>query len=677
MATDHTKLDELWIAEKPSNQAVIEKALRALGAQCVNSSSCRADGFVLLNWKGKSIAVTSVFGHMLSLVPPRGYDSYQRYVEQSKELGRWDFFGFLPFFPPELLYEAKPELGRDKKPVTRGGQPVESVRLKVVEQLLRKAKQVINACDTDREGQLIFDEIVMRRLKQDPADPKFKRVRIVNPDDKAMLETVQTLEANGSDLWVNLRAAAVAREECDYLLGMNVSMAVQSLIRRERGAPPIGLGRVKIAIAVLVDQQDRRIAAFVPYDAYVPIAQLADRTQLRWFKRLGSEGTPGFNAKGQLVDKVLADRIVADVARGQPGVITNASVEEKAEPAPLPYSMGTLLVDASKKLGLSVREVQELAQRLYEKHKLITYVGTDCQYLPENMHERAPEILHALRFATGAVPGLEKALELVNPAFKSRAFNDGKVDEHFAITPSGAEPVGLNDSEAALYGMIVNRYVAQFLGPYTYLSTVLTVQFGQDVFRALARRPTRAGWRAISDQSVDDAEGNGDAVDLARFREGGQVQAVGARIDVKRVDPPSAFDQSTLAEAMLHAHRYVRDEDYPSREQAEEVRKVLTQTEGIGTSRTRASAITEVLTMGLLIEAGSGKKRTVHISDVGRQTLGLLPPHLTSIAVTAQWELLFSLVAKGQIPASAVIDQQKQLIKHVVKFLADNRRSAA
>ncbi len=677
MATDHTKLDELWIAEKPSNQAVIEKALRALGAQCVNSSSCRADGFVLLNWKGKSIAVTSVFGHMLSLVPPRGYDSYQSYVEQSKELGRWDFFGFLPFFPPELLYEAKPELGRDKKPVTRGGQPVESVRLKVVEQLLRKAKQVINACDTDREGQLIFDEIVMRRLKQDPADPKFKRVRIVNPDDKAMLETVQTLEANGSDLWVNLRAAAVAREECDYLLGMNVSMAVQSLIRRERGAPPIGLGRVKIAIAVLVDQQDRRIAAFVPYDAYVPIAQLADRTQLRWFKRLGSEGTPGFNAKGQLVDKVLADRIVADVARGQPGVITNASVEEKAEPAPLPYSMGTLLVDASKKLGLSVSEVQELAQRLYEKHKLITYVGTDCQYLPENMHERAPEILHALRFATGAVPGLEKALELVNPAFKSRAFNDGKVDEHFAITPSGAEPVGLNDSEAALYGMIVNRYVAQFLGPYTYLSTVLTVQFGQDVFRALARRPTRAGWRAISDQSVDDAEGNGDAVDLARFREGGQVQAVGARIDVKRVDPPSAFDQSTLAEAMLHAHRYVRDEDYPSREQAEEVRKVLTQTEGIGTSRTRASAITEVLTMGLLIEAGSGKKRTVHISDVGRQTLGLLPPHLTSIAVTAQWELLFSLVAKGQIPASAVIDQQKQLIKHVVKFLADNRRSAA
>jgi DNA topoisomerase-3 len=128
---------------------------------------------------------------------------------------------------------------------------------------------------------------------------------------------------------------------------------------------------------------------------------------------------------------------------------------------------------------------------------------------------------------------------------------------------------------------------------------------------------------------------------------------------------------------MLHAHPYVRDEDYPSREQAEEVRKVLTQTEGIGTSRTRASAITEVLTMGLLIEAGSGKKRTVHISDIGRQTLGLLPPHLTSIAVTAQWELLFSLVAKGQIPAGAVIDQQKQLIKHVVKFLADNRRAAA
>src|SRR3546814_6467022 len=92
MATWLAKLDELWVAEKPSNQAVVEKALRALGAHWINSSTSRADGYVLLNWKGKLIAVTSVFGHMLELVPPRGYESYQRYVEQSKELGRWDFF---------------------------------------------------------------------------------------------------------------------------------------------------------------------------------------------------------------------------------------------------------------------------------------------------------------------------------------------------------------------------------------------------------------------------------------------------------------------------------------------------------------------------------------------------------------------------------------------------------
>ncbi|MPS81741.1 MAG: DNA topoisomerase III [Achromobacter sp.] len=677
MATELAKLDELWVAEKPSNQAVVEKALRALGAHWINSSTSRADGYVLLNWKGKLIAVTSVFGHMLELVPPRGYESYQRYVEQSKELGRWDFFSFLPFFPPELLHVAKPELTRDGKPVTKNGQPVESLRLKIVEQLLRKAKEVVNACDIDREGQLIFDEIVIRRLKQDPTESRFKRIRIVDPGDKAMMTTVQTLEPNGSDFWVNLRASAAARAECDYLLGMNVSMAIQSLVRRERGAPAIGLGRVKIAIAVLVEQRDRQIAEFVAYDTYVPIAQLADRTQLRWFKRLGAETSPAFNSKGQLVDKVLADRIVADLARGQPGEITSASTEEKADAAPLPYSMGTLLVDASKKLDLTVQEVQELAQRLYEKHKLITYVGTDCQYLPENMHERAPEILDALRFATGAVPGLEKALEKVDASYKSPAFNDSKVDEHFAITPTGAEPVGLNDTEAALYGMIVNRYVAQFMGPYTYLSAVLTVQFGQDVFRALARKPTRPGWRSLSDHAIDDADGASEAVDVSRFQEGAKVQAAGARLDVKKVGPPSAFNQATLAEAMLNAHRYVRDEEYPSRDKAEEVRQVLCQTEGIGTSRTRASAIADVITMGLLIEAGAGKKRTVHISDVGRQTLRLLPPHLTSIAITAQWELLFSLVAKGQIPASAVIEQQKQLIKHVIKYLDDNRRAAA
>lgn len=676
MANELTKLDQLWIAEKPSNQAAVELALRALGAEWRNSATSRADGYVLLYWNGKWIAVSSVFGHMLEMLPPRAYESYQRYQEQSKELGRWDFFGLLPWFPPELLYGAKPERKRDGTLVTQNGQPVESIRLKVIEQLLRKAVEVVNACDTDREGQLIFDEIVIRRLNQDPAAPRFKRVRIVNPDDKEMMVTVQTLEPNGSELWVNLRAAAMAREECDYLLGMNLSMAIQSLIRRERGAPPLGLGRVKVAIAVLVAQRDNQIAAFIPYDAYVPVAQLADRTQLRWFKRLNAEGTHGFNDKGQMTDKVLADRIVADLARGQPGEITKANIEEKSEAPPLPYSMGTLLVDASKKLGLSVSEVQELAQRLYEKHKLITYVGTDCQYLPESMHQRAPEILKSLEFATGAVPGLEKALEAAVPTYKSPAFNDSKVDEHFAITPTGVDPSGLNDSEAALYGMIVNRYVAQFMGPYTYMSAVLTVQFGQDVFRAMAKKPTRAGWRAVPGYTLDESEGAGASVDVSKFRQGQKIQAVGARLDSKKVGPPSPFDQATLAEAMLNAHLFVRDEDYPSLEKAEEVRKVLRQTEGIGTSRTRASAITDVITMQLLVEAGSGKNRTVHISDVGRQILTLLPPHLTSIAVTAQWELLFSLVAKGQIPAAAVIDQQKQLIRHVVKYMDDNRRTA-
>lgn len=679
MATDLSKLDQLWIAEKPSNQAAIVKALQGLGAETRNAATSRADGFVLLVLKGKWIAVSSVFGHMLEMLPPRAYDSYVAYVEhcRSQPNRRYDFFGFLPFFPDPLLYGAKPEMSREGKVVTRGGQPVESVRLKVVEQLMRKAAEIVNACDTDREGQLIFDEILIRRLNMDPAETRIKRVRIVNPDDKAMMETVQALEPNGAPLWVNLRAAAMAREECDYLLGMNLSMAIQSLVRREQGAPALGLGRVKVAIAVLVDQRDRQIAAFVPYDAYIPIAQLADRTQLRWYKRLGAETAPGFNEKGQLIDKVLADRIVADLTRGQPGVITKASVDEKAESAPLPYSMGTLLVDASKKLGLSVQEVQELAQRLYEKHKLITYVGTDCQYLPENMHERAPEVLRALQFATETVPGLDQALAAATPSYKSPAFNDSKVDEHFAITPTGVEPVGLTDNEAALYGMVVCRYVAQFMGPYTYLSAVLHVQFGNDVFRALARQPKRAGWRAVPGYTVDGDEGAGGSVDVSSFEEGQKVQAVGARLDTRKVGPPPAFDHSSLSDAMLNAHLFVRDEDYPTLAQADEVRSVLKQTEGIGTSRTRAAAITDVIKMGYLEEAGSGKNRTLHISATGQQVLTLLPPHLTSIAMTAQWELLFSLVAKGQLPAAAVVEQQKQLVKHVIQYLETNRRAAA
>lgn len=675
------RLDQLWVAEKPSNQHLIERAITALGGQLANSRTRREDGCSIFTWRDESIGVTSVFGHMLEMDPPRAYTEYQKFLEQARDQGRRNFFDFLPFFPDEFQFSAAAERTPDGKVVTRNGVPLESVRLKIVESLIRKADRVVNACDIDREGQLIFDEIVLRRVGADPGNPRFSRMRMTSSEDSDMQRAIQNLEANGAPLWVNLRAAASARQYMDYLLGMNLSMAIQQLLPRGRDGPVLGLGRVKVAVAALVAIRDEAISSFRPYEAFVPVAGLADGTVLRWQRREGWESQPGFNDKGQIVDRALADRIVSQVNRGQLGTVVQASSEIKRDAPPLPYSMGSLMVEAARKTGLDVEQVQRIIQALYERHKLITYVGTDCSYLPEAAHDRAPEILAALQASAVLVPGLASALEQTDAARKSAAFNDEKVDEHFGIIPTGASPGELTPDEAVIYGLVAQRYVAQFMPDYSYTSNVLVVRFGDDLFRALSKTPREMGWRAAADGDRGSAQAETDGspkkvLSVSDYAVGEQCRPSGAKLDSTKVVPPKPFDQASLAEAMMNAHQYVSDEDFETKGHAEEMREILKETQGIGTARTRADAIKGVLKMGIVVEERVGKRIDLHVSGLGQEILSLLPQALTNIVVTAQWEMVLTLIAKGQVSADEAVAQQRQLIRHAIHHLAGRQEAA-
>jgi DNA topoisomerase-3 len=65
--------------------------------------------------------------------------------------------------------------------------------------------------------------------------------------------------------------------------------------------------------------------------------------------------------------------------------------ERMREVAPLPFDLGTLQEVCSKKLGLGAQETLDIAQALYETHKVITYPRSDCGYLPLSQHSEAPD----------------------------------------------------------------------------------------------------------------------------------------------------------------------------------------------------------------------------------------------------------------------------------------------
>jgi DNA topoisomerase-3 len=90
------------------------------------------------------------------------------------------------------------------------------------------------------------------------------------------------------------------------------------------------------------------------------------------------------------------------------GAVLKVATERVREAAPLPFDLGTLQELCSKKFGLGAQETLDIAQALYETHKLITYPRSDCGYLPLSQHGEAPAILAALQRADASLAPLQR-----------------------------------------------------------------------------------------------------------------------------------------------------------------------------------------------------------------------------------------------------------------------------
>jgi len=472
-----TKIETLWIPEKPTVAKEIVAALsRVHGAQITNRNSFIKDGFYLLN---TGDAVCSVFGHMLRMLPPSRYLTKE---QNEKPLE------YLPLIPGEFKFEPTPETNKDGEIVKKSDKAVPSKRFAVLEKLIKQAPNIVNACDIDREGQLIFDEL-LTYVGRDPYTSQIRRASIVSMTPEALDTSIQNLEPNGHAKWAQRGAAAATRQKMDWLLGMNASMAYQVV----SGIRTMSVGRVQTPVLAMVVRRDLEIENFKPQTYYVPVVVMADGTRMRWEKRHGAENQQGFDEGGRITDRSLAEGIVRQIQSGLPGTVSVARQDEKSESPPLPFAMGSLQSEAAKRHGLTVAEVTQAAQNLYERHKAITYVGTDCRFMPESMFDDAPQTLAKLSQA------FKEQAAGANPQIKSKAFNDKKIDEHFAIVPTGNLPqLGAGErAERMVYETVCRRYMAQFYPDYRARIASLAVMFGQDEFRASATKDLQLGWKEV------------------------------------------------------------------------------------------------------------------------------------------------------------------------------------
>ena len=202
---------------------------------------------------------------------------------------------------------------------------------------------------------------------------------------------------------------------------------------------------------------------------------------------------------GRLTDKNFAQNL-ANLLTGKIAKILVAQTEHKKEPAPLPYNLLKLQQEASRKFGYKPDDVMAITQSLREKHHLITYNRSDCQYLSDEQFDDVGGVLSAI---AGTFDLMSGACSNANPSQKGRVFNSAKVTAHHAIIPT--QTVGnwssLSEKEQNLYKVIARNYIAQFYPLYEYDETKIMLDVIVDgvayQFQATARVDTATGWKKL------------------------------------------------------------------------------------------------------------------------------------------------------------------------------------
>ncbi|WP_144214001.1 DNA topoisomerase III [Shewanella donghaensis] len=607
----------LYIAEKPSLGRAI--------ADVLPKPHKKGDGFIM---SANGDCVSWCIGHLLEQAEPDAYDPAYK---------SWQL-AHLPIVPAK--WKLKPKTN------TR-------TQLSTLKKLIKQASSLVNAGDPDREGQLLVDEVISHAGVKADKLAQTQRLLISDLNPSAVKRALGQMRTNKE--FVPLSTSALARSRADWLYGMNMTRAYTIQGKKVGYQGVLSVGRVQTPVLGLVVRRDEEIAHFQPKAFYEVLAHLlTDKQQTFTAKWKPSEACqPYMDEEGRVLAKGLAENVVGRIAN-KPGEVTKLESKNKRQNPPLPYSLSSLQIDAAKRFGMSAKEVLDTCQSLYERHKLITYPRSDSRYLPAEQHGLAPQVIRAV-LSNDA--GLTSKADSPNAKLKSKAWNDKKVDAHHAIIPT--EKVtnlsNLSTREAQIYSHVARQYLAQFYPAYIYDETVVEVTIAGGLFTTKAKVELSLGWKVLFSKNADKQETENDELaTLPPLAKGQILHCERGQLLEKITQPPKHFTDATLLGAMTGINRYVTNS---------EVKKILKDTDGLGTEATRAGIIELLFNRGYLLRQG----KSIIATPVGVGLINSLPESATTPDMTALWESSLDAISQKQLRYDAFMEplltQLHQLIE--------------
>lgn len=578
---------QLIITEKPS---VAQTIAKVLGVQK------RQDGYL----EGNGYLVSWCVGHLVELAMPEAYD---------EKYSRWRYDD-LPILPERWKYQVSSSTRK---------------QYDILKNLMKRddVTELVNACDSGREGELIFRLV----YHQSGCKKPFLRLWISSMEDSAIREGFAHMKS-GTE-YDALYEAALCRERADWIVGMNATRLFSCLYGQT-----LNVGRVMTPTLAMVVMRDAAIHGF--------------REEPFYTVQISADGITAASARFK--EKMDAENLVRACRSSGTVMIQKVEQKEKTEKCPQLYDLTSLQREANRRLGYTAQQTLDYTQSLYEK-KLVTYPRTDSRYLTEDMEAMLPELVRIIQNSFD--------IQKNNPVsvHSSQVINGKKVSDHHAIIPTktavGCNLAELPAGECEVFLLIARRLICAVAEPYCYRETKISLTCGGQNFSAKGRELIAEGWKLYDVKKSKEKESEEDAENnvLLSLLENMQMALSDAVIKEGKTSPPKHFTEDTLLSSMETAG------DVP--DEAER--------QGIGTPATRAGIIEKLVQKGYIERQGEKKSKHLVSTHKGNALVTVIPEQIQSPAMTADWEEKLLQVEHGQYDGAAFMEEITNMISSLVK----------
>ena len=496
---------------------------------------------------------------------------------------------------------------------------------KIIETAVNRkdVNEVIIATDAGREGELVARYI----LEKANCKKKVKRLWISSVTDKAIKDGFKNLKAG--DDYLGLYYSGVARANADWLVGINASRALTLKYNAS-----LNCGRVQTPTLQMVFEREEKIKNFKPREYYT-FEAVVDGIR--------------FNCGESEYNFTNAEKFVSD---NKNKTINFDKVEVKIKtsiPKPL-YNLTDIQQAASALFGLSPKQTLNIIQRLYESHKVLTYPRTDSRYLTTDMKNTLADRLRAIG---GDYKEITAKLLREKDFNTKRIINNSKVSDHHAIIPTEQKPnyMSLSGTELKIYNLVVTRFLENLLPDYKYEETSYSFKLDNKVFTAKSTKVIQLGFKELSRSEIEDKKISFSTKEFSLDS---------LQYNKKQTTPPSYYTEGSLIYAMENPFEFVDDDNE---------RKILKQTNGIGTVATRADILEKLFTNDYLV-LDNGRIKT---TNKAKQLLNLVPKNLKSPSLTATWEKQLDNIAKNKLSKDKFLKDIKNYTRECILEIKDSQ----